>query len=105
MEKTKLQPTNDLSSLNTSTGDDSNGNWLSLVDYSALSGISISTLRRYIKANKIKYKVEDGRYQIQANGVEKQNELEQKLAFAQEQIDELKMLVAIYEEKLSKLDN
>jgi hypothetical protein len=36
--------------------------WLPLLDYSVRTGVSLSTLRRYIKAGKIEFKVEDGRY-------------------------------------------
>lgn len=104
--------------------------WIPILDYAVLRGISTSTLRRYIKANKIQYKVENGRYLLlaDANLAEKTRialasprpawdgtaspspdmsvyarvrELEDKLARAEEQIGELKMLVAIYEEKLS----
>ena len=40
------------------------GNWLSLVEYSHLSRISISTLRRMIKRNELRYREENGRYLI-----------------------------------------
>lgn len=40
------------------------GNWLSLVEYSHLSRISISTLRRMIKRNELRYREESGRYLI-----------------------------------------
>lgn len=90
--------------------------WIPILDYAVLRGISTSTLRRYIKARKIKYKIENGRYLLAADsrlnwdGVggnsldstyTRIRDLEEKLAQAQEQIGELKMLVAIYEEKLS----
>lgn len=98
--------------------------WLPIVDYAVLKGISTSTLRRYIKSNKIKFKVEGSRYLIlmdQPLPAEKNTraylnwdgagvgparfmELEEKVSKAQEQIDELKMLVAIYEEKLAQKD-
>jgi len=38
------------------------GQWLSLMDYAQRKEISLSTLRRYIKANKVTYKLENGRY-------------------------------------------
>jgi hypothetical protein len=100
-----------------------------------LKGISTSTLRRYIKAKKISYKIENGRYLLMADATipdistattapqrsqslnprswdgardmstqGRIEELELKLIRAQEQINELKMLVAIYEEKLAHLD-
>jgi hypothetical protein len=92
--------------------------WIPILDYAVLKGVSTSTLRRYIKANKIQYRIENGRYLLRADarpraqswdgaGVnegisvfQKMRELENKMLRAEEQIAELKMLVAIYEEKL-----
>src|SRR5579871_6558937 len=97
--------------------------WIPILDYAVQRGVSTSTLRRYIKANKIKYKLENGRYLLAADastpkparsaweaagaagptGISvyaRVRELEESLAQAQEQISELKMLIAIYEEKL-----
>lgn len=37
-------------------------NWISLFEYSAKHGVSLSTLRRRIKANTIPYKLESGKY-------------------------------------------
>jgi hypothetical protein len=42
--------------------------WIPLMDYAIKNGISLSTLRRHIKANKLTYKVESGRYLIWDNG-------------------------------------
>jgi hypothetical protein len=112
--------------------------WIPIVDYAVLKGISTSTLRRYIKAQKIQYKIEDGRYLIkwdensprmrpnwdgirdvtkelardlnegrqQPVGIslqsqDKMQSLEKELARAKIENEELKMLVAIYEEKLA----
>src|SRR5690242_17272774 len=36
--------------------------WISLMDYAMKTGLSLSTLRRYIKAKKVPYRVENGRY-------------------------------------------
>gem|GEM_PF-1600050 len=36
--------------------------WLPLLEYSVRTGVSLSTLRRYIKAGKVEFRVEDGRY-------------------------------------------
>jgi predicted site-specific integrase-resolvase len=98
-----------------------NGTWIPLMDYAMKNGVSLSTLRRYIKAGKIAYKSEHGKYFIFSTTeaprtaeaewmrastdakpaleprVEK---LEVELKRAQEEISELKMLVAIYEERL-----
>lgn len=90
------------------------------MDYAMQKGVSLSTLRRHIKANKIRYRVENGRYLIwtdaagaatspvstapQSSGSvhEKLSKLERDLRKAQEEIAELKMLVALYEEKISR---
>lgn len=86
--------------------------WLTLMDYSNKTGLSLSTLRRYIKAKKIPYRFEGGKYYlwtsekdffesthptssspIQSQGVDAHAELLK----AKEEISELKMLVALYE--------
>ena len=98
--------------------------WISLVDYSARSGVSLSTLRRHIKSNRIVYRKLDGKYLLQWEGshknegekkaasndlgiwnqavlharVEKIEKLERDLRLAREEIAELKTLVACYEE-------
>jgi len=46
----------------------SEGEWLTLVDYSHRTGVSLSTLRRYIKAEKIPYRLEQGKYLIRFDG-------------------------------------
>ncbi len=46
-------------------------NWLPLIEYSNKHNISISTLRRRIKDNSIAYKLEDGKYFIVDDSVEK----------------------------------
>lgn len=111
--------------------------WIPILDYAVLKGVSTSTLRRYIKAKKIPYKIENGRYLLLADAqmasqhsnahragsatrhattlqwdnastqegiavFTRVRELEEKLLHAEEQISELKMLVAIYEEKLTQ---
>ncbi|MFZ4402991.1 MAG: hypothetical protein ACOYOK_02715 [Pseudobdellovibrionaceae bacterium] len=40
------------------------GSWLSLTDYSTRRKVSVSTLRRKIKADDITYRLEDGKYYI-----------------------------------------
>jgi hypothetical protein len=111
----------------------SQGEWLTLVDYSHRTGVSLSTLRRYIKAEKIPFRLEQGKYLVQApasSPVQPQKqtqtqprasisassvvpsglthtdshlrmrvqELESALRRAHEEIAELKMLVALYEQ-------
>lgn len=81
------------------------------MDYAVKNSISLSTLRRHIKANKITYRVENGKYLILnepttsviAPGIASRvQQLELDLNKAQEEIAELKMLIAIYEEKIAK---
>lgn len=45
-----------------------NGNWIPLVEFSVKKGISLSTLRRYIKSNKIPWKLLEGRYLVLDDG-------------------------------------
>jgi len=47
------------------------GQWLPIIEYSIKSGVSLSTIRRKIKANSIPFKLEKGKYLILLN----QNEL------------------------------
>jgi hypothetical protein len=44
--------------------------WLPLTEYALRSGVSISTLRRKIKANSIEFKMEEGRYLIRSDLLE-----------------------------------
>jgi hypothetical protein len=90
------------------------GNWIPLMDYAMKKGVSLSTLRRYIKANKIRYRVENGRYLLpvdlnlrdtagEPTSLEMQEILQTMsvdLKHAREEIAELKTLVAFYESKL-----
>jgi hypothetical protein len=87
------------------------------MDYAAKRGVSLSTLRRHIKASKILYKVENGRYLVfddsedfvatnlnpSLGSASKTStdtaKLQHDLQRAREEIAELKMLVALYEEK------
>ena len=95
--------------------------WLSITEYSHFKNISVSTIRRYIKKKKIKYRDIRGKYYIY---VEKEqtpydlkhsdtlnfyigeNELlKEKLKKSQEEIDELNMLVSIYENKKRNINH
>ena len=100
-----------------------NEKWIPLVEFSVQKGISLSTLRRYIKSNKIPWKLLDGRYLVMDDGTlsASKNEaklglpteskdvdsrlknLEQSLNAANEEIAELKTLVAFYEEKWAQI--
>ncbi len=88
------------------------GAWVPLMDYAIKTGVSLSTLRRHIKAGKIRFKTEHGKYLIHSSEQESDRwasnaagdgtdfDLNIELKKAQEEIAELKMLVAIYEERL-----
>src|SRR6476469_3674987 len=97
--------------------------WIPLVEFSVQKGISLSTLRRYIKSNKIPWKLLDGRYLVMDDGTfiaprnhaghltepshttspqdmeSRVKNLEAELMAANEEIAELKTLLAFYEEK------
>ena len=99
-------------------------NWIPLVEFSVKKGISLSTLRRYIKSNKIPWKLLEGRYLVLDDGTftaprnhdprlnlptatedmdARVKNIEQALNAANEEIAELKTLVAFYEEKWAQL--
>ena len=90
------------------------GAWLPLMDFSIRKGISLSTLRRHIKAKKIEFRIESGRYLLFDDSAPEQtssqnsgrpesaaariSKLEFDLKIAHEEIAELKTLIALYEE-------
>ena len=82
----------------------SEGTWLPLVEYATKKNISLSTLRRYIKADKVVYKVEQKRYLLwDESPASHQGEvyrLQRELKKAHEEIAELKTLIAFYEEQI-----
>ncbi len=102
-------------------------NWIPLVEFSVQKGISLSTLRRYIKSNKIAWKLIEGRYLVIDDGTSiaprnhaghltegsepvnsgdmesRMKNLEVTLMAANEEIAELKTLLAFYEEKWAQL--
>ncbi len=88
------------------------GVWLSINDYSRYKDVSISTIRRHIKSNILKYKEENGKYFIYIPSSEKLKvregdetlklglELELlrgRIKLLQEENQELRMLVDLYE--------
>lgn len=99
------------------------GTWLSILEYAQYKKKSVSTIRRYIKANRVKFRDEEGKYFIwtpnyvppfEANKrlatIELENErLKSEVCFLEEEISELKMLIAAYELEslpaLPKLDD
>ncbi len=97
------------------------GTWLSILDYAKYKNISISTIRRYIKAQRVKFKQEKGKYYLlvpnykepvreREVGFERdgrdmlqfrlENEsLKKAIQKLQDEASELKMLIALYERK------
>jgi cell shape-determining protein MreC len=88
------------------------GVWLSITDYSQYKNVSVSTIRRHIKNNILKYKEENGKYFIYVASFDriKQREDEEvlkakleiellrgQLRQIREENNELRMLVNIYE--------
>jgi predicted translin family RNA/ssDNA-binding protein len=74
--------------------------WVSMLEYASRFQISLSTLRRRIKANQIRFLLRDGRYLIEAPLQPKQTDMEQELRKAREEIADLKSLLATYESLL-----
>lgn len=88
------------------------GVWLSISDYSQYKKVSVSTIRRHIKSNVLKYREDNGKYFIYVPSVErvkvKEEEellrakleielLKTQIRQLQEENSELKMLVELYE--------
>jgi hypothetical protein len=95
------------------------GVWLTIVDYSKYKNVSISTIRRHIKSEILRYKDENGKYLIFVPSSEKLKlkedseilklklhveELKQDLKRIKEENNELKMLVDLYESN-NQVDN
>ena len=88
------------------------GQWLSLMEYATRNDVSLSTLRRHIKAGKVRFRSENGRYLIWSDALHSSSravaapsvdslsmdELRIQLRLAREEIAELKTLVAFYED-------
>ncbi len=96
------------------------GDWLSIIDYSVQTGLSISTLRRRIKSGKIEFQEIGGKYFIrqemaqshQGKGSERKDEdykteclflrlevekLQRQMHQMREENNDLRMLVDLYE--------
>jgi len=89
------------------------GTWLSILDYSHFKKVSISTIRRHIKANLVRWKEHEGKYFIwtasAASDIETRREGEQlalKLELErlrlenrmlQDELSEARMLIRLYE--------
>jgi predicted site-specific integrase-resolvase len=102
------------------------GQWLSLMEYATRNDVSLSTLRRHIKASKVRFKTENGRYFIWNDQTApifngqltfqtspsttsvpardpSYDDLKLQLQKAREEIAELKTLVAFYEDQSESL--
>ncbi len=87
------------------------GIWLSILEFATLKKISISTIRRAVKAGKYKYKEEAGKYfiwttQNKINISNERNELQLKVELEnlkhenkslREELNDLQMLLSVYE--------
>lgn len=101
-------------------GDFMEGKWLSVLEYATFKDKSISTVRRYIKANRVKFKEENGKYYIFTKNffdpklkeekdlieLKFENErLKKELRKLGEENEEMRMLINIYEsQKLTSRD-
>ena len=89
------------------------GKWLSLLEYAAYKKKSISTVRRYIKADRVKHKDENGKYYIwvknyvSVKSPEEKETLEAKFELERlrkenreikEELAESRMLIQLYEQ-------
>ena len=91
------------------------GVWLSILEYSNFRGISVSTIRRYIKSSRVNFKKEGAKYLIYVSRErynqktitkvddkvyeEELNLLKNELRILKEENEDLKMLVHLYEFK------
>lgn len=90
------------------------GIWLTILDYAKYRDSSISTVRRHIKANRVKHRLVEGRFEIfvseeklaaletskldEVTKLKSELELmEKKIRILTEANNDLKMLVQIYE--------
>lgn len=90
------------------------GIWLTILDYAKYRDTSISTVRRHIKANRVKHRLVEGRFEIFISEEKMLNaenkkidemaklrkelaELERRVRVLTEANNDLKMLVQIYE--------
>lgn len=84
------------------------GIWLSILDYANVKKVSISTIRRSIKAGHLKHKEENGKYFIWTKEIALQKEelalklevefLKKRNRELEEEVNDLKMLLAVYEQ-------
>lgn len=94
----------------------SEGQWLTITEYSTIKKLSISTIRRYIKANRVQYKKVNGKYMIflRKDRIVPAKEEQQSILLAlqlrlkemelenkrlSEENQDLRMLVSLYEKE------
>lgn len=86
-----------------------NERWLSILEYCEYRDKSISTIRRYIKSGNVTSRFNNGKYEILVRNYKKTpltkedeiNQLNKKIRKLQEENQELKMLIDIYEQKIN----
>lgn len=76
-----------------------NGHWLTINEYCTYRGISVSTVRRYIKSNAVVYKKADGKFFILVRFEKYQNKSFQDA----HSVDELKVENQILRSEVEKL--
>jgi hypothetical protein len=74
-----------------------NDQWIPLLEYAFKKGVSISTLRRRIRANEIQYQLRNGRYFIFDDGSFPREDPDKVISDLEEQIADLKTLVTVLE--------
>ena len=79
--------------------DKEKGAWLPLLEYAVKKGMSLSTLRRRIKANKIQFQLREGKYYIYDDGSFPLEDPQKVISDLKEQIADLKTLVQVLESK------
>ncbi len=89
------------------------GIWLSILDYANVKKVSISTIRRSIKSGHVKHKEENGKYFIWTREINVQKEelavklevefLKKRNRELEEEINDLKMLLSVYENQHNSL--
>jgi cell shape-determining protein MreC len=79
------------------------GAWLSIIDYANFKNVSISTVRRHIKAKKVNSKQVDGKYFIYLEQPIQDNQKQTESLRNKFEIEQLKMRIRILEEENNDL--
>ena len=86
-----------------------NYQWIDINEYSRFFGVSISTIRRKINSGQLNFKKEKRKYLIRVlsekfktrSPLELENEqLKRKMQFLEQEIQDFKMLIKIYEKEI-----